>query len=275
MVNFRWLGVAGVELEIDQQILLIDPFFTRPPLWKLLSRVDSDQAWISKEVRPAHAILVTHAHWDHLMDVAAIARLNGAPVYGSANTCQILSCQGLPASQVHRIRVGDSLEFGRFTTAVLTGYHGRTPLDLWINAPLKNGVKSPLRPIDYHKDDVFSYLISAGGLTLLHGFSGAQAAIFMLNPGHPMPELLSRIRKVRPQLIIPVHWDDFMRPLSRPLRPMLKPPSRRFPWISRINLDRFKKIVESELPGTKVLIPELFKAYPLQDAVRGVLSAIS
>ena len=29
-VRFRWLGVAGIELKANEQILVIDPFVTRP-----------------------------------------------------------------------------------------------------------------------------------------------------------------------------------------------------------------------------------------------------
>ena len=29
-LKFRWLGVAGIELKAGEQVLVIDPFITRP-----------------------------------------------------------------------------------------------------------------------------------------------------------------------------------------------------------------------------------------------------
>ena len=33
--EMRWLGVAGIELRVNKQILVIDPFVTRPPFRRM------------------------------------------------------------------------------------------------------------------------------------------------------------------------------------------------------------------------------------------------
>ncbi len=40
-------------------------------------------------------VLVTHAHWDHLMDVPDVVLNTGATALGSANTCQLLALLGV------------------------------------------------------------------------------------------------------------------------------------------------------------------------------------
>jgi L-ascorbate metabolism protein UlaG (beta-lactamase superfamily) len=53
-IRFRWLGTAGIELVVNDQVLLIDPYFTRLPVWKLVSgRVRPNRALIPDLVQRA------------------------------------------------------------------------------------------------------------------------------------------------------------------------------------------------------------------------------
>jgi L-ascorbate metabolism protein UlaG (beta-lactamase superfamily) len=65
----HWLGHACLLLESDGQQVLIDPFLTGNPA---AARKPGDV--------PAHAILVSHGHGDHLGDTVAIAKRTGATV---------------------------------------------------------------------------------------------------------------------------------------------------------------------------------------------------
>jgi L-ascorbate metabolism protein UlaG (beta-lactamase superfamily) len=79
MVKFRWLGGAGVELEANGQILAIDPFFTRPPMQALwLSRVSPNRKLVEQYIRKYDYLLISHAHYDHVMDVPIVLEKTGA-----------------------------------------------------------------------------------------------------------------------------------------------------------------------------------------------------
>ena len=109
-LEFRWLGVAGFELKWNGSILLVDPFLTRPPAYKLLvGRARPDGAMLRQHIPHADHILISHAHYDHLLDAAEIAGYSGARVYGSGNTCRIAEVCGLAAAQVVRVRAGMTL----------------------------------------------------------------------------------------------------------------------------------------------------------------------
>src|SRR5258708_40356377 len=83
-VGMRWLGVAGTELSGDGRTLLIDPFVSRPPARRLWAgRVAPDGALVAEKVPQGDVVLVTHAHWDHIMDVPEVARPPRPPAYGS------------------------------------------------------------------------------------------------------------------------------------------------------------------------------------------------
>jgi hypothetical protein len=44
---------------------------------------------------------------------------------------------------------------------------------------------------------------------------------------------------------------------------MLKPPTWTIPPLQRVNLAGFSRMIEQMAPGTKVIIPELFRLYNL------------
>jgi hypothetical protein len=74
-VRVTYLGVNGYQFEASGHALLVDPYFTRAGLTAvaLQQRIEPNEARIAfglQHIRPrADAVLVTHAHFDHLLDV--------------------------------------------------------------------------------------------------------------------------------------------------------------------------------------------------------------
>jgi len=267
--TFRWLGIAGLELGGDDQVLAIDPYFTRIPFWRQwIGRIEPDRALVREKIPVCRHVLVTHAHWDHLMDVPEVANSTGASVYGSANTCQLLRLLGVPGERVHEIRSGDSLNLGPFKVKVLPSEHMKVP---WFSpGPITQDLRPPLRARDYRMDSCFSFLISVGNRVLLTDPGErpdpvATADILLVSPYHDNAYLRSLLPRVNPKVVIPNHWDDLWRPLSKPVRPMMGPPSWSFPPVQRVNLSHFKQAVEQLDTTVRVLIPEMFTVYELAD----------
>ena len=73
-MNIIWLGHGSFRIEIEDQVLLIDPWLTGNPMLA----EDQHEAALTG----ATQILVTHGHFDHTTDVAAVATRTGAPVAG-------------------------------------------------------------------------------------------------------------------------------------------------------------------------------------------------
>jgi L-ascorbate metabolism protein UlaG (beta-lactamase superfamily) len=262
-VKLRWFGAAGIEFSLAGRTLLIDPFFTRPSPWQVVSlrRVLPDTALIERHVRRAEAVLVSHAHYDHLLDVPEVLRLTGAQAFGSRNTCDLLASHGLPAGRLTCIRVGDRIGLDPFQVEVFPARHTRTPLDRWINGALP-AQQPPLRLIDYRMDDCFSFRIHAAGKTILAGNQPVAADVLLIAPFHAQAQLEEILHGVAPQVVILIHWDDFTRPLSKPLRPMLVTRWQGWtgwPPVKRLNLALFARRVEKIRPGVRVLVPELFE----------------
>ena len=73
-MNIIWLGHGSFRIETGEQVLLIDPWLTGNPS---LPEEHHEAA-----VAGATHILLTHAHFDHVVDVLPLARKLGIPVVG-------------------------------------------------------------------------------------------------------------------------------------------------------------------------------------------------
>ena len=77
MIQVRWTGAAGLEFSGEDATVLIDPYFSRPGMRKIfLGRLAADCAAVKKHIRamkPIKAVVVRHTHFDHALDVSAVA----------------------------------------------------------------------------------------------------------------------------------------------------------------------------------------------------------
>jgi hypothetical protein len=123
---------------------------------------------------------------------------------------------------------------------------------------------------DYRIDACFSFLIESGGLRFLDWsseqvHSASHADLLFVKPHQEQAYYEALLDVVQPRVLIPIHWDDFMRPLSQPLRPMLKPPRLAFPPLARVDLTAFRQMIKHIAPRTKVFLPEIFRRYELSE----------
>jgi len=266
-LRIRWLGAAGLEFSFEQHILFVDPFFTRPALSKLLSPrgVYPDADLIHRHAAKAGSILITHAHYDHLMDVPEIMRTTGAKAYGSANTCELLAMHGLESERCTRILPGDIFSAGPYLVEVYPGTHTRTPIDRWINGKISPEVKKrkpPFRALDFRMDIQYSFRIRAGEIQVLVGNYPVKADILLISPYQSKADLRKLLQSVSPGRVVPIHWDNFFLPLSRPVEPMLVTSWQGWggwPPVRRLNLEDFARTVKQVDPNIKVTLPEIFK----------------
>ncbi|MDX1781050.1 MAG: metal-dependent hydrolase [Thalassovita sp.] len=73
-MKITWLGHAGFRIEIEDQVLLVDPWLTGNPMFPEESRAAAIEA--------ATAILVSHGHGDHSADALAIGKELDIPILG-------------------------------------------------------------------------------------------------------------------------------------------------------------------------------------------------
>jgi beta-lactamase family protein len=105
-LELTWLGTAGFRLAYQGTVVWIDPYVTRLSLRDLAARrvVPPSEQAIAAWIDRADAVLVGHTHFDHALDVPAIARRFGARVFGSRSMAQLMKLHELAAQAVSSSR---------------------------------------------------------------------------------------------------------------------------------------------------------------------------
>ena len=121
MVVIRWLGNANFEFAHKGKVFLFDAYFDRTPRSHKIGFTAAD-------VKKAEAILVSHAHFDHISDIGAVARQTGAPVVGAPITIETAKTLGAPERQLVVAKGGESMKFGDATVEIaLAQLEAETP----------------------------------------------------------------------------------------------------------------------------------------------------
>ncbi|MEZ5178523.1 MAG: MBL fold metallo-hydrolase [Acidimicrobiales bacterium] len=228
-VEVRWLGVAGFALSCEGTTVLIDPYATRLGLGHLLRRhvVGPDLAAIDRYVPRADAILVGHTHFDHALDVPAIARRDGCPVYGSTSARHLLGLHGL-AEQAVVVEPHRTVEVGPFEITFVPSAHAKLALGLAVpnGGELTCDHVDGLTPQAYCCGQVWGIHVAVAGATIYHQGSADlvddevrhhDVDVFLCGiAGRQFTDRYTEriVSKLRPRTVVIAHHDDFFRPLG-------------------------------------------------------------
>jgi L-ascorbate metabolism protein UlaG (beta-lactamase superfamily) len=122
-------------------------------------------------------------------------------------------------------------------------------------------------------DDYYSYNIEINGIRIatdtgLAPHSMPEANMLLTSPRYEREEFAEILKHIRPDVVIPYHWDNMYRSLSKPLKAMLRPPSMSIPPTRRMKLGDFKRTVASIDPSVKVFIPDVLRSYKIEDMLQ-------
>lgn len=115
-MNIIWLGHASFRIEIEDQVLLIDPWLEGNPM---LDETQHDAA-----VDGATHILVTHGHFDHTNGLVAVSQKTGAPVSGIVELASSLAALGAEAG--HAFNKGGTIRLGDVAISMVPACHSST-----------------------------------------------------------------------------------------------------------------------------------------------------
>ncbi|WP_375259622.1 metal-dependent hydrolase [Citreimonas sp.] len=108
-----WLGHGSFRIEIEDQVLLVDPWLNGNPMMK---DQDHDAATAG-----ATQILVTHGHGDHTADIVALSQKTGAPVSGMVELAKTL--YGMGAAEGQAFNKGGTVRFGKVAVTMVPASH--------------------------------------------------------------------------------------------------------------------------------------------------------
>lgn len=248
-VKVTFLGNTTLAIEDKDTTLLIDGFLSRPgPFQTLFGGMRPSAEVIQAELAKAgihrvNAVLVGHAHHDHALDATAIADLFGAKVAGSHSYANIYRGSHIAGSKSRLVvipRTGGRRRFGAFSVSFSPSEH--VAPDSWIQRIIAGEIEEPLKmpahSTRFKCGDVFAFHIShpQGDIvvTTTAGatpgqLQGRNADVLFLGVGYlsedrPHPERQDfywrhTVTATQPDVIVPVHWDDFSNKLSNGLKP--------------------------------------------------------
>jgi len=282
-VTATWLGVTTLLFDDGETQILIDGFFSRPSLLdSILGRpIVNDAATINYALhefgmRRLVAVIPAHSHFDHAMDIGAIANRTSASVLGSESTANIARGAGVPDDQIVVATDGDVYEFGEFRVRLLPSRHA--PIGWRGNVPLAGKIDEVLplpQPIGaFREGRSYSIVIEhTQGTTLVQGSAGfvegllepLSADVVMLSVGglttldqdYAENYWQEIVTNTGARTVYPLHFDDFTKPFGTvvPTPKFLGNLQKTAHWF-----DSFRDKWDQE---TRIFLPEFGKPIPL------------
>ncbi|TGN12004.1 MBL fold metallo-hydrolase [Leptospira ilyithenensis] len=251
-VRVTFLGTSSLLVDDGETQLLTDGFFTRPSLFRTaFLRLSTDISIIESVMAKTRmnrlkGIFVCHSHYDHAMDAPFVAKLTGANLYGSSSTLNVGAGAGLSFDRMNLFIPGKPVRIGKFTVTVLSSKHtppfkilGKTNATDPNHPNIDSPLIQPAKASDYIEGGAFDFLIQHGSHSLLikgstNYIEGAldryKVDVLFLGIAQlsKQPETFQEtyyketVKAVKAKQVIPIHWDNFFKPLAEPLEPNLK-----------------------------------------------------
>jgi L-ascorbate metabolism protein UlaG (beta-lactamase superfamily) len=242
-LSATWLGVATVLLDDGDSALMTDGFFSRPSLARVglgriapsTARVDGSLARLG--VRRLDAVLPVHSHFDHVLDSALVAERTGAVLVGGESTANVGRGHGLAADRIVVAVPGEPLVLGAsrsWAVTLIESHH--CPPDRYPGV-ITQPVRPPARASVYKCGEAWSVLVHhrpSDRNCLIQGSAGYLSGVLtehradvvylglgqlgLQSESYLNEYWTETVRAVGARTVVGIHWDDFFRPLSKPLR---------------------------------------------------------
>ena len=265
-VRVTYLGTNGYQFEFKGHALLVDPYFSRVDLLSVAfgSRIQPDISRIADGMRhlapkdvwssafrqrdiacasrvnaelqasrksKLDAILVTHGHFDHLLDVPIIMSKTHTRLIASRSSIDLvrrLPDEGGFPKRFNAVAAGDIRRIGPWKIRVLPATHDRLFGKVPFDRHEQRGAGPPQRTSDWICGEPLAFLIEINGQRIYIDSGGTPAQLppnescssrmDLAILGMALPDSRARLpaalERLQPRYVLPSHQDNFFRPLD-------------------------------------------------------------
>lgn len=198
-IRLTWYGHATFGLEVGNEQILIDPFFTGNPATP--KNVDVDA------LNPS-TILITHGHNDHIGDAVSIAKRSGAKVIGIVELAGFLGKKGV--EKTVGFNFGGTVEFDGGSVKLVPAWHTSSYSDDdGTNVPLGIPAGMIVKVEDttiYFAGDTCLF----GDMALI-GEEGIDVAVLPIGDHYTMgpADAVRAAKLIKAGAVIPCHYNTF------------------------------------------------------------------
>jgi L-ascorbate metabolism protein UlaG (beta-lactamase superfamily) len=202
VARIEYVGHATVVVDLDGARLLTDPLLrNRVAHLRRAAPVDA------KALRGIDAVLISHAHYDHL-DLPSLEKLGKKlPIVVPKGLGGLLRRRRFES--VLEVEVGEAFSIGRLSVQVVPAEHARSRGPFGVSAEPVGYVVSGSSSVYFAGDtDLFEGMAELGvidvALVPIWGWGPG------LGPGHLDPERAARaVALIEPRRVVPIHWGTY------------------------------------------------------------------
>ena len=240
-MKVTFFGTTTLLFDDGKDQILFDCHFTRPSLLKYIAGSEPTDTKLADELLKKHhidrlkAIFVSHSHHDHVMDVPYVANKTGAAVYGTSSAMNVCRGGDVDEKKLIEFKENETYEVGDYKITVLKSLHSKpTILNNDLGETIDEPLRQPARLRSYKEGGSYDfyvetkdkkYMIRPSFNYIKGQMDGYEADVLFLGVAGLAKADAETERiffeetaaKVKPEVIIPLHWDNFFSRLDKPV----------------------------------------------------------
>ena len=215
---FTWLGHSTFILDLPNgKRILTDPWLANPNCPAAFAKPEA--------LAPIDLILVSHGHFDHIGDAAAVSRATGAPVIGIYELCTYLGEKGV--QDARGMNIGGTQEAAGVRVTLTEAIHSSSIEDdgqvRYLGLAAGFVLRAPDMPTIYFAGDTALF----AGMKTIGELYKPQIAFLPIGELYTMgpDDAAIAAQWLGVRQVVPMHWGTFPALIGRPaaLRTLLEP----------------------------------------------------